>query len=108
MWKLSKVPKVLNHQVLTQGICPPVIFADIIIYIIYVINLILSVYSQPQKYFGTEAETTDVDTFINQHSSKSNLMIIITKFSEFLCTKWNQEWPKGMSDIYLQAYVFMR
>lgn len=64
--------------------------------------------SQPQKYFGTETEIADVDAFINQHSSKSNLMIIITKFAEFLCTKWNREWPKGMSDIYLQAYVFMR
>ncbi|XP_077255463.1 uncharacterized protein LOC143893687 isoform X1 [Temnothorax americanus] len=39
--------------------------------------------SQPRKYFGTEAETADVDAFINQHSSKSNLMIIITKFAEF-------------------------
>ncbi|XP_072762606.1 calcineurin-binding protein cabin-1 isoform X3 [Anoplolepis gracilipes] len=64
--------------------------------------------SSQQQYFGTEAETADVDAFINQHSSKSNLMIIIAKFTEFLCTKWNQMWPKGMSDIYLQAYVFMR
>ncbi|KAL6431043.1 hypothetical protein ACFW04_007057 [Cataglyphis niger] len=64
--------------------------------------------SQQQKYFGTEAEIADVDAFINQHSSKSNLMIIIAKFTEFLCTKWNQMWPKGMSDVYLQAYVFMR
>ncbi|XP_029179074.1 calcineurin-binding protein cabin-1-like [Nylanderia fulva] len=64
--------------------------------------------SQQQKYFGTDAETADVDAFINQHSSKSNLMIIIAKFTEFLCTKWNQMWPKGMSDIYLQAYIFMR
>lgn len=65
-------------------------------------------HSQQQKYFGTEAEIADVDAFINQHSSKSNLMIIIAKFTEFLCTKWNQMWPKGMSDVYLQAYVFMR
>lgn len=73
---------------------------------IYIIQLYI--YSRQQKYFGTEIEIADVDTFINQHSSRSNLMIIIAKFAEFLCTKWNQEWPEGMSDIYLQAYTFMR
>lgn len=35
-------------------------------------------------------------------------MIIIAKYTEFLCTKWNQEWSKGILDIYLQAYTFMR
>nr|XP_012218304.1 PREDICTED: calcineurin-binding protein cabin-1-like isoform X4 [Linepithema humile] len=64
--------------------------------------------SRQQKYFETEAENTDVDAFINEHSGKSNLMIILAKFAEFLCTKWNQEWPKGMSDVYVQAYIFMR
>lgn len=46
--------------------------------------------------------------FINEHSSKSNLMIIIAKYTEFLSTKWNQEWSKGILEIYLQAYTFMR
>ncbi|XP_003701167.1 calcineurin-binding protein cabin-1 [Megachile rotundata] len=64
--------------------------------------------SQQQHYFGTESEAADVNMFINQHSGKSNLMIIIARYTEFLCIKWNQEWPKGMSEIYLQAYTFMR
>ncbi|XP_076631383.1 calcineurin-binding protein cabin-1 isoform X1 [Colletes latitarsis] len=64
--------------------------------------------SQQQNYFGTESETADVNIFITEHSGKSNLMIIIAKYTEFLCTKWNREWPKGMSEIYLQAYTFMR
>nr|XP_034185241.1 calcineurin-binding protein cabin-1-like isoform X1 [Osmia lignaria]XP_034185242.1 calcineurin-binding protein cabin-1-like isoform X1 [Osmia lignaria]XP_034185243.1 calcineurin-binding protein cabin-1-like isoform X1 [Osmia lignaria] len=64
--------------------------------------------SRQQHYFGTESEAADVNLFINQHSGKSNLMIIIARYTEFLCTKWNQEWPKGMSDVYLQAYTFMR
>jgi len=49
-----------------------------------------------------------VDVFINQYSNKSNLMIIIAKFVEFLCTKWNEKWPKGISEVYIQAYIFMR
>jgi hypothetical protein len=65
-------------------------------------------HSQQPKYFGTEAETADVDVFINEYSSKSNLMIIIAKFVEFLSTKWNEKWPKGISEIYIQAYIFMR
>ncbi|XP_076756592.1 calcineurin-binding protein cabin-1 isoform X1 [Xylocopa sonorina] len=63
---------------------------------------------QPESYFGTESEIADVNMFINEHSGKSNLMIIIAKYTEFLCTKWNQEWLKGMLEIYLQAYSFMR
>ena len=46
--------------------------------------------------------------FINEHSGKSNLMIILARYTEFLCSKWNQEWPNGMSEVYLQAYTFMR
>lgn len=46
--------------------------------------------------------------FINEYSSKNNLMIIIAKFTEFICTKWTQEWPKGLSEIYLEAYLFTR
>ncbi|XP_076237549.1 calcineurin-binding protein cabin-1 isoform X2 [Calliopsis andreniformis] len=61
-----------------------------------------------QNYFGTEAEMMDVNMFINEHSGKSNLMIIIAQYTKFLCTKWNQEWPKGISETYLQAYIFMR
>lgn len=64
--------------------------------------------SQRQKYFGTEAEAADVDAFLNRYSSKSNSMIIIARFVEFLSTKWNHEWPKGMSEVYIQAYIFMR
>ncbi|XP_033185643.2 calcineurin-binding protein cabin-1 [Bombus vancouverensis nearcticus] len=64
--------------------------------------------SQQQNYFGTESEVAEVNMFINEHSSKSNLMIIIAKYTEFLSTKWNQEWSKGILEIYLQAYTFMR
>ncbi|KAG6802793.1 calcineurin-binding protein cabin-1 [Apis mellifera caucasica] len=64
--------------------------------------------SQQQNYFGTECEIADVNIFINEHSNKNNLMIIIAKYTEFLCTKWNQQWSKGILDIYLQAYTFMR
>ncbi|CAK9826767.1 Calcineurin-binding protein cabin-1, partial [Anthophora retusa] len=64
--------------------------------------------SRQQSYFATESETADVNMFINEHSGKNNLMIIIAKYTEFLCTKWNQEWPKGMLEVYLQAYTFMR
>lgn len=60
------------------------------------------------KYFGTEAESNDVIEFINKHSAKSNMMIIIAKFTEFLSTKWNYEWPKELKAIYLQAYIFTR
>ncbi|XP_066593480.1 calcineurin-binding protein cabin-1-like [Prorops nasuta] len=61
-----------------------------------------------QKYFDTELENADVEVFVNEHSSKSNLMIIIAKFTEILSTKWNQKWPKEMVAIYLQAYLFTR
>ncbi|XP_076277405.1 calcineurin-binding protein cabin-1 isoform X2 [Lasioglossum baleicum] len=61
-----------------------------------------------QNYFGTEYEIADVNMFIAEHSGKSNLMIIIARYTECLCTKWDQEWPKGMSGVYLQAYTFMR
>ncbi|XP_078044095.1 calcineurin-binding protein cabin-1 [Augochlora pura] len=64
--------------------------------------------SRQQNYFGTEYEIADVNMFIAEHNGKSNLMIIIARYTEFLCTKWDQEWPKGMSDVYLQAYTFMR
>ncbi|KAF3422681.1 hypothetical protein E2986_06783 [Frieseomelitta varia] len=57
--------------------------------------------SQKQNYFGTESEVVDVNMFINEYSGK-------TKYTEFLCTKWNQEWSKGILEIYLQAYTFMR
>lgn len=59
-------------------------------------------------YFGTEAEKADVDEFINEHSGKSNLMIIIAKYTEFLSIKWNHDWPKDMGTIYLQAYTYTR
>ncbi|XP_054016613.1 calcineurin-binding protein cabin-1-like isoform X2 [Hylaeus anthracinus] len=64
--------------------------------------------SSQQSYFGTESETADVNMFIAEHSGKSNLMVIVARFTEFLCGKWNREWPKGMSEVYLQAYLFMR
>ncbi|XP_046833228.1 uncharacterized protein LOC124430542 isoform X2 [Vespa crabro] len=64
--------------------------------------------SQQTKYFGTELENVDVGAFINEYSSKNNLMVIIAKFTEFICTKWTQEWPKGLSEIYLEAYSFTR
>ncbi|XP_044577498.1 calcineurin-binding protein cabin-1-like [Cotesia glomerata] len=61
-----------------------------------------------QKYFGTEGEKSQVIDFINQHSGKSNLMIIIARYTEFLSTKWNHEWPKELTEIYQQAYLFTR
>ncbi|XP_017876030.1 calcineurin-binding protein cabin-1-like [Ceratina calcarata] len=61
-----------------------------------------------QQYFGTESEAADVNMFINEHSGRSNLMIIITRYTEFLSNKWRQEWPEGLPDVYLQAYTFMR
>ncbi|KOX69063.1 Calcineurin-binding protein cabin-1 [Melipona quadrifasciata] len=57
--------------------------------------------SRKQNYFGTESEVVDVNMFINEYSGK-------TKYTEFLSTKWNQEWSKGILEIYLQAYTFMR
>ncbi|KAK2589327.1 hypothetical protein KPH14_007875 [Odynerus spinipes] len=64
--------------------------------------------NQQPKYFGTELENVDVNAFINEYSGKKNLMIIIAKFTEFMCTKWTQEWPKGLAEIYLEAYSFTR
>lgn len=59
-------------------------------------------------YFGTDQEKIDVAAFIDEHSEKSNLMIIVAKFTEFLCTKWNHVWPKGLPEIYLQMYAYTR
>ncbi|KAI4485580.1 hypothetical protein M0802_012702 [Mischocyttarus mexicanus] len=64
--------------------------------------------SQQIKYFGSELENVDVGAFINEYSSKNNLMVIIGKFCEFICTKWAQEWPKKLSEIYLEAYLCTR
>ncbi|XP_043487375.1 calcineurin-binding protein cabin-1-like isoform X1 [Polistes fuscatus] len=64
--------------------------------------------SQQIKYFGSELENVDVGAFINEYSGKNNLMVIIAKFCEFICTKWAQEWPKRLSDIYLEAYLCTR
>lgn len=60
------------------------------------------------KYFDTEIEKNDVEDFINEHSYKSNLMIIIAKFTELMSLKWNHEWPKEMGPVYLQAYSYTR
>lgn len=60
------------------------------------------------KYFGSELEISQVQEFVNEHSGKSNLMIIIAKFTEILSLKWHMEWPKELSDVYLQSYLFTR
>ncbi|XP_008547464.1 calcineurin-binding protein cabin-1 [Microplitis demolitor] len=64
--------------------------------------------SDVQKYFGTETERNQVIDFVNQHSGKNNLMIIIAKYTELMSTKWNHEWPKELPEIYKQAYLFTR
>ncbi|KAF7992530.1 hypothetical protein HCN44_004874 [Aphidius gifuensis] len=61
-----------------------------------------------EKYFDTDLEKNDVSDFILRHSGKSNIMIIIARFTEILATKWNIEWPKKLTEIYLQTYLFMR
>ncbi|XP_011502585.1 PREDICTED: calcineurin-binding protein cabin-1-like, partial [Ceratosolen solmsi marchali] len=60
------------------------------------------------KYFGTEQENIDVNEFINKHTGQSNILTIIIKFLDFLCTKWNFEWPEELPELYIQSYFCMR
>ncbi|XP_063980045.1 calcineurin-binding protein cabin-1-like isoform X2 [Diachasmimorpha longicaudata] len=60
------------------------------------------------KYFESDLEISDVQDFVNQYSGRSNLMVIIAKFTEFLATKWQQEWPEELTEVYLQTYLFTR
>jgi hypothetical protein len=60
------------------------------------------------KYFGSERENIDVNEFIKEHTGKSNILIAILKFVEFLCNKWNFEWPDELRELYIQSYICMR
>lgn len=64
--------------------------------------------NENNKYFGSENEKNDILDFINEHSNKSNMMIIIARYTELLCKKWNYVWPKELTKIYIQAYLFTR
>ncbi|XP_011308750.1 calcineurin-binding protein cabin-1 [Fopius arisanus] len=63
---------------------------------------------ESMKYFGSEMETSDIQDFIAQYSGKNNLMVIIGMFTEFLSTKWDQEWPEELPDVYIKTYLFTR
>lgn len=67
-----------------------------------------SPYFLSNKYFGTEEEKTDVDEFLKLHSGKSNLMVIIAKFTEFLAIKWTSEFPEELQEVFLKSYQFTR
>lgn len=63
---------------------------------------------EAQKYFGSDEEKAHVEEFLKTHSGKSNLMIIVAKFTQFLALKWSQEWPEDLTKIYLETYKITR
>ncbi|XP_031788632.1 uncharacterized protein LOC100680122 isoform X2 [Nasonia vitripennis] len=64
--------------------------------------------NESSRYFGLEYETFDVSNFIKEYNRNKNIIMLISKFHEFLSTKWNTKWSDELIEVYIQSYLLIR
>ncbi|KAF9407171.1 hypothetical protein HW555_012710 [Spodoptera exigua] len=56
-------------------------------------------------YFGSDDEQKDVKNFINQYTEqKKDIIDILNDFLNILACKWREKWPKGLSEVFIEAH----
>lgn len=65
-------------------------------------------FSNNTQYFGTEKEKEDIRVFWTKKRSCCDAVNLIEEYTHSLSNMWHYKWPKGLADIYIEAYNMFR